>query len=101
MKRIESCFLNWFNTPLILLRMPFTRNHFHRTGSEKHLLHNYMTCALWALVFNCMNFSSAKPNSVKIISCKRHIAGKFSMKNTSALLMQFTHQHVTYNKCSS
>ena len=41
--------------------MPFTRNHYYGTGSAKHSSYSYMTCALRALVCNCMSSCFAKP----------------------------------------
>ena len=62
--------LQIFNT--VTLRMPFTRNHYHGTGSAKHSSYSYMTRALRALVCNCMTLCFAKPSSVIMISCKRY-----------------------------
>ena len=67
--------LKVFNT--VTLRMPFTRNHFHGTGSAKHSSYSYMTCALRALVCNWMSSGFAKPSSVIMISCKRYISSIF------------------------
>ena len=62
--------LQIFNT--VTLRMPFTRNHYHGTGSAKHSSYSYMTRALRALVCNWMSSCFAKPSSVIMISCKRY-----------------------------
>ena len=64
--------LQIFNT--VTLRMPFTRNHYHGTGSAKHSSYSYMTRALRALVCNWMSSCFAKPSSVIMISCKRYSA---------------------------
>ena len=64
--------LQIFNT--VTLRMPFTRNHYHGTGSAKHSSYSYMTRALRALVCNWMSSCFAKPSSVIMISCKRYIS---------------------------
>ena len=63
--------LQIFNT--VTLRMPFTRNHYHGTGSAKHSSYSYMTRALRALVCNWMSSYFAKPSSVIMISCKRYM----------------------------
>ena len=66
--------LQIFNT--VTLRMPFTRNHYHGTGSAKHSSYSYMTRALRALVCNWMSSCFAKPSSMIMISCKRYIPSR-------------------------
>ena len=57
--------------------MPFTRNHYHGTGSAKHSSYSYMTSALWALVCNYMSLCFAKPilsiYSIKLPGVKKSV----------------------------
>ena len=84
--------LQIFNT--VTLRMPFTRNHYHGTGSAKHSSYSYMTRALRALVCNWMSSCFAKPSSVIMISCKRYIPSRrvlnlsvMSMSNSNSKII--------------
>ena len=70
--------LQIFNT--VTLRMPFTRNHYHGTGSAKHSSFSYMTRALRALVCNWMSSGFAKP-----------ILSTFSIKPAGLKLSVFWH----------
>ena len=63
---IATSFFNW-----IFLLPILRRNHFHRTGSAKHLSYNYMIHALKHLLVTVWQVL-CRTSCVKIISCKRH-----------------------------